>query len=108
LFVLFVFVVMCCVFGRGHPYGVKVDIWSTGIMLMEMCEGEPPYMESPPLRALVLITTKGIPPLADAAKWSQVTPPPSPPPEQLSKTETQQTQTMLFATFLFIFLIFFF
>jgi hypothetical protein len=55
---------------RGHPYGVKVDVWSTGIMLMEMCEGEPPYMESPPLRALFLITTKGIPPLADAAKWS--------------------------------------
>ena len=35
-----------------------------------MCEGEPPYMESPPLRALFLITTKGIPPLADGAKWS--------------------------------------
>ena len=55
---------------RGHPYGTKVDVWSTGIMLMEMCEGEPPYMESPPLRALFLITTKGIPPLADGAKWS--------------------------------------
>ena len=55
---------------RGHPYGVKVDIWSTGIMVMEMCEGEPPYMESPPLRALFLITTKGIPPLADGAKWT--------------------------------------
>jgi protein-serine/threonine kinase len=39
--------------------------------LMEMCEGEPPYMDSPPLRALFLITTKGIPPLKDGAKWSQ-------------------------------------
>jgi len=55
---------------RGHDYGTGVDIWSTGIMLMEMLEGEPPYMEFPPLRALFLITTKGIPPLQDQGKWS--------------------------------------
>jgi len=55
---------------RGHLYGVKVDCWSTGILLMEMAEGEPPYMEYPPLRALFMITTKGIPDLKDAAKWS--------------------------------------
>jgi serine/threonine protein kinase len=48
---------------RGFDYGVGVDIWSTGIMVMEMAEGEPPYMEFPPLRALFLITTKGIPDL---------------------------------------------
>jgi hypothetical protein len=39
-------------------------------MLMEMAEGEPPYMDHPPLRALFLITTKGIPPLKEANKWS--------------------------------------
>jgi len=37
---------------------------------MEMAEGEPPYMEFPPLRALFLITTKGIPELKDGEKWS--------------------------------------
>ncbi|EFA75580.1 p21-activated protein kinase [Heterostelium album PN500] len=56
---------------RGHDYGVKVDIWSLGIMMMEMAEGEPPYMDFPPLRALFLITTKGIPPLKEQSKWSK-------------------------------------
>lgn len=48
-----------------------MDIWSLGIMVMEMCEGEPPYMDFPPLRALFLITTKGIPPLSNEDKWSK-------------------------------------
>jgi len=55
---------------RGQEYGIKVDIWSLGIMAMEMAEGEPPYMDFPPLRALFLITTKGIPPLKETDKWS--------------------------------------
>eukprot|EP01087_Luapelamoeba_hula_P018655 TRINITY_DN6048_c0_g1_i3.p1 TRINITY_DN6048_c0_g1~~TRINITY_DN6048_c0_g1_i3.p1 ORF type:complete len:587 (-),score=111.08 TRINITY_DN6048_c0_g1_i3:19-1779(-) len=54
----------------GTSYDSKVDIWSTGIMLMEMAEGEPPYMEFPPLRALFLISTQGIPGLRDPSKWS--------------------------------------
>jgi len=55
---------------RGQSYDTKVDVWSLGIMAMEMAEGEPPYMEFPPLRALFLITTKGIPALKDARKWT--------------------------------------
>jgi len=55
---------------RGQEYNFKVDIWSLGIMVMEMAEGEPPYMEYPPLRALFLITTKGIPPLKNPESWS--------------------------------------
>jgi len=55
---------------RGQNYDQKVDLWSLGIMVMEMAEGEPPYMEFPPLRALFLITTKGIPDLKEPSKWS--------------------------------------
>jgi len=55
---------------RGQEYTTKVDIWSLGIMLMEMAEGEPPYMEYPPLQALFFITTKGIPGLRQPDLWS--------------------------------------
>lgn len=56
---------------RGLPYDDKVDVWSTGITLMEMCQGEPPLMDKPPLRALLLITTQGTPKLKDGKKWSR-------------------------------------
>jgi len=55
---------------HGSCYDTKVDIWSLGIMCMEMAEGEPPYIDLTPLRALFMITTKGIPPLKNPDKWS--------------------------------------
>lgn len=55
---------------RGQDYGYAVDMWSMGVATLEMAEGEPPYMEFPPLRALFLIATSGSPGLKEPAKWS--------------------------------------
>ncbi|XP_077645019.1 serine/threonine-protein kinase PAK 3-like [Lonchura striata] len=54
----------------SSPYGPKVDIWSFGIVTIEMVEGEPPYFKETRAMARALIRHNGTPQLQEPRRLS--------------------------------------
>nr|XP_031363351.1 serine/threonine-protein kinase PAK 3-like [Lonchura striata domestica] len=52
------------------PYGPKVDIWSFGIVGIEMVEGAPPYLQNTSHTVQQLISTRGTPKLQEPRQQS--------------------------------------
>ncbi|OHT12027.1 Serine/threonine-protein kinase pakC [Tritrichomonas foetus] len=59
----------------GEEYSFSVDIWSLGVLLRELADGEPPLADLPPMKALNIIQNHGLPPLKereeDEEEWSE-------------------------------------
>lgn len=54
----------------GNDYNMKVDIWSLGIVMLELADGEPPYIRENPMKALFNIVTKPPPEIQNKRRWS--------------------------------------
>jgi len=56
---------------KSQSYDCKVDIWSLGVTLLEMADGEPPLMHEQVMRALFLITVNDAPTFSQPSAWSE-------------------------------------
>ncbi|KAJ8409047.1 hypothetical protein AAFF_G00240680 [Aldrovandia affinis] len=54
------------------PYGTEVDVWSMGIMVVEMVDGEPPYFDETPVGAMKRLRDEPSPTVRNVHKISPV------------------------------------
>ncbi|XP_011617532.2 serine/threonine-protein kinase PAK 4 [Takifugu rubripes] len=54
------------------PYGTEVDIWSMGIMVVEMVDGEPPYFSDTPVAAMKRLRDEMAPTVRNVSQISPV------------------------------------
>uniref|UniRef100_A0A665UWB9 non-specific serine/threonine protein kinase n=1 Tax=Echeneis naucrates TaxID=173247 RepID=A0A665UWB9_ECHNA len=54
------------------PYGTEVDVWSMGIMVVEMVDGEPPYFSETPVAAMKRLRDEPAPTVRNISQISPV------------------------------------
>ncbi|XP_020569204.1 serine/threonine-protein kinase PAK 6 isoform X2 [Oryzias latipes] len=54
------------------PYGTEVDVWSMGIMVVEMVDGEPPYFSETPVAAMKRLRDEQAPTVRNISQVSPV------------------------------------
>nr|XP_046229447.1 serine/threonine-protein kinase PAK 6-like [Scatophagus argus]XP_046229448.1 serine/threonine-protein kinase PAK 6-like [Scatophagus argus] len=54
------------------PYGTEVDVWSLGIMVVEMVDGEPPYFCDTPITAMKKLRDEAAPSVKNIQRVSPV------------------------------------
>eukprot|EP01063_Lacrimia_lanifica_P012322 TRINITY_DN1893_c0_g1_i1.p1 TRINITY_DN1893_c0_g1~~TRINITY_DN1893_c0_g1_i1.p1 ORF type:complete len:544 (+),score=154.61 TRINITY_DN1893_c0_g1_i1:188-1819(+) len=55
---------------QGQPYNEKADMWSVGILTLEMCDGEAPLLEHDPTVAVFKIVAEPPPRPRNPSRWS--------------------------------------
>ena len=55
---------------QESSYDGRADVWSLGITMLELCEGQPPHYNVHPMRAIFMIPMKPSPTLANPKIWS--------------------------------------
>ncbi|KEG07254.1 putative p21-activated kinase 3, partial [Trypanosoma grayi] len=56
----------------GKVYNNKADVWSAGILFIELCDGQPPLMGVNPMRALLKVSTGPPPMIRTFKRWSSM------------------------------------